>query len=206
LINSDGLKLKDVLEIAVNAFRDRKLEDVVVASTRGGTGLAASRLFKGLNANLVVVGHSVGSREANENRFSIDAKREIEESGGLVLCSTMLFHNINDAIQSKVGSAVERLIANALNVTGMESGRRISGFTTETVIADTLRMMGQGTKVCVEIVAMACDNGLIESGKNVLAVAGTGRGADTVLVIRSANSRRFFDMKIVEVIAKPQKF
>ena len=73
------------------------------------------------------------------------------------------------------------------------------------LIADVLRMMGQGTKVCVEIAAMACDNGLLESGKNVLTISGTRRGADTVLVVRSANSRRLFDMKVVEVIAKPQK-
>jgi hypothetical protein len=64
-------------------------------------------------------------------------------------------------------------------------------------------MMGQGTKVCVEIVAMACDAGLVQSDQPVLAVAGTGRGADTILLIRSANSRRFFDLKILEVIAKP---
>ncbi|MHA2427903.1 MAG: hypothetical protein ACXADB_07765 [Candidatus Hermodarchaeia archaeon] len=64
-------------------------------------------------------------------------------------------------------------------------------------------MMGQGTKVCVEIVAMACDAGLVQSDKAVLAIAGTGRGADTVLLIKSANSRRFFDLKILDVIAKP---
>ncbi len=207
MINSDGMKLEDVLKIALDAFRERKLEDVVVASTRGETGLATSRLFKGLNRNLVVVGHSVGFREANKNEFSIDAKREIEELGGKVLFSTMPFHNVNDAIQAKAGSSVERLIANALHVTTIESGasRYIPGLTPETLIADALRIMGQGTKVCVEIVAMACDSGLVESGKNVLAIAGTGRGADTVLVIKSANSRRLFDMKIVEVIAKPQK-
>jgi hypothetical protein len=58
----------------------------------------------------------------------------------------------------------------------------------------------------VEIVAMACDAGLVESGKSVLSIAGTGRGADTVLVIRSANSRRFFDLRIVDVVAKRQTF
>ena len=93
----------------------------------------------------------------------------------------MPFHSINDAIRAKSGTSVE------------------------TLIADTLRMMGQGTKVCVEIVAMACDNGLIESGRNVLAIGGTGKGAETVLVVRSANSKRLFDMRIVEVIAKPEK-
>ena len=116
---------------------------------------------------LVVVGHTFGFKKANGTNSAL--KREITEMGGSVLQSTMPFHN--DAIRTKANTSIE------------------------TLIADTLRMMGQGTKVCVEIVAMACDNGLIESGKNVLAIAGTGKGADTILVIKSANSRRFFDLK-----------
>jgi len=125
-----------------------------------------------------VVVHSVGFKDPNQNSFS--QKARIEALGGKILQSTMPFHSINDAIRAKSGTSVE------------------------TLIADTLRMMGQGTKACVEIVAMACDNGLIESGRNVLAIGGTGKGADTVLVVRSANSKRLFDMRIVEVIAKPE--
>jgi hypothetical protein len=52
---------------------------------------------------------------------------------------------------------------------------------------------------------MACDNGLLDSGRNVLAIAGTGKGADTVLVVRSANSKRLFDVRVIEVITKPEK-
>ena len=180
MVNSDNMSMEDLLKIAKDVFEERKLQDVVVASTRGDTGLAAAKLFRGSKANLVVVGHTFGFKEANKNEFSVDVKREITEMGGSVLQSTMPFHNINDAIRTKANTSIE------------------------TLIADTLRMMGQGTKVCVEIVAMACDNGLIESGKNVLAIAGTGKGADTILVIKSANSRRFFDLKIIEVIAKRQ--
>jgi len=180
LINTDGMRTEDVLKIVRDVFVERQLKDVVVASTQGTTGLASAKLFKDLNANVVVVAHSVGFREPNTNEFSSEAKAEIEKLGGSVLFGTMPFHTINDAVRTKMGSSVE------------------------TLIADTLRMMGQGTKVCVEIVAMSCDAGLVESGKNVLAIAGTGRGADTVLVVKSANSRRFFDLKIVDVIAKRQ--
>ena len=182
MINTDGMKTEDVLETGKNAFLERKLEDVVVASTRGTTGLAAAKLFKGLEANLVVVGHCVGFREPNKSEFNPEALAEIEELGGRVFFGTMPFHTINDAVRTKMGSSIE------------------------TLIADALRMMGQGTKVCVEIVAMACDAGLVESGKKILAIAGTGRGADTVLIVRSANSRRFLDAKILEVIAIPQTF
>jgi len=176
------MKTDHVLKIARDVFEERRLEDVVVASTGGNTGLASAKLFQGLDANLVVVAHSVGFKEPNMEEFDPDVKKEIEQLGGKVLFSTMPFHTVNDAVRGKMGSSIE------------------------TLIADALRMMGQGTKVCVEIVAMACDAGLLESGKDVLAIAGTGRGADTILVIKSANSRRFFDLKIVDVIAKPRTF
>ena len=179
MINTNDLKTDNVLRIAKDIFIERKLEDLVVASTEGTTGLAAARLFNDLNANLIVVAHNVGFKEPNINEFNSEMQTEIKKLGGYVLFGTMPFHTINDAIRSKMGSSVESLIA------------------------DALRMMGQGTKVCAEIVAMACDAGQVESGKDVLAVAGTHRGADTVLIIKSANSRRFFDLKIVGVIAKP---
>jgi hypothetical protein len=182
LINTSNMKTDDVLHIARDAYVERKLEDVVVASTEGTTGLAAAQLFQDLKTNLVVVAHSIGFREPNSNEFNPQRKAEIKALGGAVVFSTMPFHTINDAIRGKMGSSVE------------------------TLLADTLRMIGQGTKVCVEIVAMSCDAGLVESGKNVLAIAGTHRGADTVQIIKAANSRRFFDLKIIEIIAKPQQF
>ncbi|MDQ1279191.1 MAG: uncharacterized protein QG670_451 [Thermoproteota archaeon] len=85
MINTDDMNLENVFKIAGDAFKERKLEDIVVASTRGETEVAAVRLFKGLNANLIVVGHSIGFREADQNEFSIKAKKEIEELGGSVL-------------------------------------------------------------------------------------------------------------------------
>ena len=58
-------------------------------------------------------------------------------------------------------------------------------------------------KVCVEIAAMAADAGFISVDKNIVAIAGCGKGADTAIVIKAANSRNFFDMDIKEIIAKP---
>jgi hypothetical protein len=74
------------------------------------------------------------------------------------------------------------------------------------LIANTLRLMGEGTKVCVEITLMAADAGLIPADKDVVAVAGTGKDADTALRIKPANATRFFDLRIREVIAKPSDF
>ncbi len=51
---------------------------------------------------------------------------------------------------------------------------------------------------------MAADAGLIPEGEEVIAVAGTGRGADTVAVLRAAPSKRFLDLKVLEILAKPR--
>jgi hypothetical protein len=53
---------------------------------------------------------------------------------------------------------------------------------------------------------MATDAGLIPADQDVVAVAGTGNGADTALRIKPANAARFFDLRIKEVIAKPNDF
>jgi hypothetical protein len=50
---------------------------------------------------------------------------------------------------------------------------------------------------------MAADAGVIPADKDVVAIAGTGRGADTAVVITPANAHRFFDMVIKEIIVKP---
>ncbi len=74
------------------------------------------------------------------------------------------------------------------------------------LIAHTLRRMGEGAKVCVEITMMAADAGLIPVDKDIIAIAGSGGGADTALLIKPANASRFFDLKIREIIAKPREF
>jgi hypothetical protein len=68
----------------------------------------------------------------------------------------------------------------------------------------TLRIFGEGTKVACEIALMAADAGLVRTDEPVIAVAGTGRGADTALVLRPANAQTSFDMRIMEILCKPR--
>lgn len=68
LINTDDKESKDVIQIAKEVCIERKIRDVIVASTKGTTGLAEAKMFKDLNVN-VVVAHSVGFRDANTNEF-----------------------------------------------------------------------------------------------------------------------------------------
>ncbi|MCX9081565.1 MAG: hypothetical protein OIN83_05150 [Candidatus Methanoperedens sp.] len=57
----------------------------------------------------------------------------------------------------------------------------------------------------VEIVAMSADAGLIPFS-DVIAVAGTGRGADTAAIIKANSSNRFFDIKLRDYLVKPNDF
>ena len=53
---------------------------------------------------------------------------------------------------------------------------------------------------------MAADAGLVRTDEDIISVGGTSQGADTALVIRPANSFNFFDLKVRELICKPQSF
>jgi len=154
------------------------ITDIVVASTRGNTAVKALEVFKGYN--LIVVPHVTGLRKPGVQEMSDDVQEKIRTAGGKVVIATHVFSGVDRAIQARFDTVYPAGI-----------------------IAQPLRMFGQGMKVVVEIVAMAADAGVIPADKDVVAIAGTGRGADTAVVITPANAHRFFEMAIKEIIVKP---
>lgn len=157
------------------------IRDIVVASTRGETGVAASKLLKGYN--VVVVTHFTGFSELGAQELKKAHRKQILKNGAKIFTGTHALSSAERDVRKKFGT-----------MQPLE------------LMANTLRLMGEGTKVCVEIVLMAADAGLIPVDRDVIAVAGTGKGADTALVIKPANASRFFDLKIREIIAKPRDF
>jgi hypothetical protein len=77
------------------------------------------------------------------------------------------------------------------------------GTKTPQVMANLLRIFGQGIKVCAEIIMMACDGGCVEIGEKVIAVAGSGAGADTAVVATTSSSTKMGGLRIHEIICKP---
>jgi hypothetical protein len=59
-------------------------------------------------------------------------------------------------------------------------------------------------KVACEIAAMAADAGLVRTDEEIIAIGGTGRGADTAVVIQPEYTHRFFNLKVKEIICKPR--
>jgi hypothetical protein len=50
----------------------------------------------------------------------------------------------------------------------------------------------------------AADAGLVRVGEPAIAIAGTGRGADTAIVVIPANAQDFFDFRVLEILSKPR--
>ena len=101
-----------------------------------------------------------------------------------------------------------RVLAATHVLSGAERGisRKHGGVGPVELMADTLRMLGQGVKVCVEIAVMALDAGLIPHGEEIMAVAGSGRGADTAVIMHPAHANNILDTKINEIVCKPKNF
>jgi len=179
--NEAGKHNTDALLRIVKEYVEKEgIRNVVVASTTGETGAKASKIFKG--CNIVIVTHCFGFREPGKIELKDEYRREILANGAKIFTGVHALSSVERAIRKDFGT-----------IQPLE------------LIANTLRLIGEGTKVCVEITLMAADAGLIPVDKDVIAIAGTGRGADTALRIQPANSGRFFDLKIKEVIAKPRK-
>ncbi len=82
---------------------------------------------------------------------------------------------------------------------------KFQGCPPSVLMAETLYLFSQGMKVCVEIIAMACDVGAVPEGVELVSCAGTGHGADTAIVATSAASPNLFQMDIHRVLAMPLK-
>ncbi len=76
------------------------------------------------------------------------------------------------------------------------------------IFAKTLELISTGTLVCLEIVLMAVDSGILPESTEVLSLAGTEQGLDTACVIRSCASANLFHpekgARFIEFIAKPK--
>ncbi|RJQ37244.1 MAG: hypothetical protein C4555_06730 [Dehalococcoidia bacterium] len=172
------------LRLARERADERGTRQVVVASTWGDTALKAMEVFSGFK--VVIVGIVTGPREHDPQStiyqpFSPEAKKAIEAKGGVVLHTTHAFGGITRALRDQQDWKTSPI----------------------SLISTALRVFGRGMKVACEITMMAADSGLVSLTEDAIAIAGSGRGADTAVVLRPVNAHRFFDLKVKEIICKP---
>jgi hypothetical protein len=166
-------------EVAKRRSDELGIKTIVVASTSGETGLKAVKAFT--NCKVVVVTHTTGFRAPDVQELTPQNRAKILEKGGVILTATHAFGGVGRAIR-----------------------RRFNTYQVDEIIAHTLRVFGQGTKVACEIALMAADAGLIRTDEEVISIGGTASGADTALVVKPAHTHDFFELKVKEVLCKPR--
>ncbi len=167
------------IELAVKTAHERGINHIVVASCSGKT----AKLLENCGKNVIVVTHVNGFAEPGKMEIDEKTIEELKAKGFKVYTGTHVL------------SGAERGIS-----------RKFGGVYPVEIIAHSLRMLGQGVKVAVEISVMALDAGLIPYGEDVIAIGGTSEGADTAVIIRPSHAASIFETKIKEIICKPYEF
>lgn len=178
IINTDK-----ALEIARSYAEKLDIKSIIIASTTGGTAEKALDIFDFDKRDVIIITHSyyfTGSKKRQE--FPEDKLVKLRKSKLKIYAGT---HSM---------SGIERNVRKTLNQ-----------WVFVDLYAKYLReQFSQGIKVCMEITSMAVDAGLIESFESdVIAVGGTGRGADTVCLIGPAPTSEFNKLRVKAILAKP---
>ncbi len=156
------------------------IEHVVVATTSGATGVRFAEALSERDVEVVCVTHHVGFGDGDVDQLEATHRARLEEIGAAIVTAT-----------------------HALSGVPRSFSKTLGGTSIAEVVAHTLRLFGQGMKACVEIAVMAADAGRIPTDCDVICVGGTGRGADTAVVLRPAHMNAFLDTRIREVLCFP---
>ncbi len=175
--NPGPANTEKTLEIAAKRAGELGIEELVLATTTGRTARKALEICPGMK--ITAVSYHAGFKEPFKLMLPEEERQALEEMGVQVVCAT---HAL---------SGVERGLS-----------KRHPGIYPVLLVADTLKLFGHGLKVAVEVSIMAADAGKL-SGKRIVAVGGSGKGCDTALVLTPACQSDFFDMRIHEILCKP---
>ncbi len=166
------------LDLALERAGQLGIGTFIVATTSGRTGLAAARLLQG--RDVIVVTHSTGFSKPGVQEADAALVEEARGMGARILTATHAFGGVGRAVR-----------------------RRFKTYQVDEVMAQTLRIFGQGTKVAVETALMAADAGLVPVDRDVISIGGSVSGADTALVLQPAHAQDFFSLRVREIICKP---
>lgn len=171
-----------VVKLVGAYLASRRTRHVVVATNTGYVGAQFAPLAQAHpKVNFVGVKMAPAVDAIYEVKFSPRYRKLMDEAGVKLVCGThALTGGVDHALRAK-----------------------FEGFPPSAIIAETLYLFSQGMKVCVEIIAMAADAGVLPEGVQVISCAGTGHGADTAIVATSAASANLFDLDIHRILAMP---
>ena len=178
---------EQVLEAVSKRVAEGTISKVVVASTSGETALKFARSLQG-KAGLFCVSEAPFRREWNETWPCLNAE--------------------NHEALKKLGATVINNVPYVFHDSIVEAARWEAA-APERLIKETLYCFGQGLKVAVEVALIAVSCGFVSPFEDVIAVGGSGNGADTAIVLRGTYPACIFDkdpqkrLEIREIIAMP---
>jgi hypothetical protein len=164
------------LNASLEAAKELDVKAIIVASNRGITGVKAAEMYKDSGVKLIVVGHQMGFPVPKVQQFNPESWEKIEALGGVINLGTDVVTN-----------SIRR--------------RQKLGHSPMSIICQTL--ISHKVKVNVEIVAKACDAGLVFPGDKVISIAGSHWGADTSVVFEASDSPNILDIKPLMYITFP---
>ena len=170
-----------VMDIVKKRAQELSIKTVVVASYRGYTAEKAVRALDGLKIVVVAGFLEPGPKNLSETFAMGDEK--LIKSKAEVLVATHLFSGVSRAVRKQFSSS--------------SPGE---------VIAQALRTVGVGVKVAIECAVMAADAGLVATTEDAISIAGTRSGADTAIIVRPVNSQDLFELKVKEILCKPNNW
>ncbi|MBM4311050.1 MAG: hypothetical protein FJ119_08915 [Deltaproteobacteria bacterium] len=165
---------------ALACCRDQSIAKIVVATSSGETALKV-REATGPAIEVIAVTYGAGSRFVEEVA-AFNANRTRLEAAGIRIVRGI--HAL---------SATERTFEN----------KYAAKLIPLNLVSDSLRMLGQGMKVCVEVAIMAAEHGFITPAEDVVVIGGSGAGADTAVVLKPAYAAAMFDLRIRQILCKP---
>ncbi|HEX7365002.1 MAG TPA: pyruvate kinase alpha/beta domain-containing protein [Dehalococcoidia bacterium] len=170
---------EETLRLAKARAAELGIKKIVVATTKGDTAVKATKEFKGYT--VITVTHTSGFLVPGTQELTEENRQKIENLGGRIFTGTHAFGGLARAARTTYSTHI------------------LGDF-----MANTLRMFGQGMKVAIEITLMAADAGLVTPEEEVIAISGTGRGADTAIVVKPAYTHDAFALRVKEIICKPR--
>ncbi|UCC68018.1 MAG: hypothetical protein JSV79_13055 [Armatimonadota bacterium] len=173
-----------VAEVVGEYLKAHRVRHVVMATNTGYVGAKFAPLAEAHpKVNFVGVKMAPAVDKMYDVKWNARYGKTMEKAGVKLVCGThALTGGVDRAIRAK-----------------------FEGYPPSAVMAETLYLFSQGMKVCVEIIAMACDAGMVPEAVQVVSCAGTGHGSDTAIAATSAASANLFDMDIHRVLAMPLK-
>ncbi|PMB74269.1 hypothetical protein C0199_00395 [Candidatus Bathyarchaeota archaeon] len=181
------INTKKVLEAAKTRCLEIGIGKVVIASETGRSAIKALNIFNGTSIQLIVVTHYPAETWGPKGNIPIGLKRE------------EYVQNLKKLVEKgcKIVQGTRPFAPPSRSIFWEHP-------TPEGVIDKTLEIFGAGTKIAIEAAIMATDAGEAEEGEEIISCAGTYKGLDTAIVVKTAYSMNFFkNFEVREIIAKP---